>query len=66
MMYPLILQTVITDDTVDVILSQLSAIALSNQTAENLATIAQLFVQLENLATNGNITIDDQVYYFKQ
>ena len=66
MMYPLILQTVIADDTVDVILSQLSAIALSNQTAENLATIAQLFVQLENLATNGNITIDDQVNYFNQ
>ena len=59
--YSMLLQTVIDDDTVDAMLSQLATIALSNQTTENLATLVQLFVQFGDLATNGNVTINDEV-----
>ena len=59
--YSMLLQTVIDDDTVDAMLSQLATIALSNQTTENLATLVQLFVQFGDLATNGNVTINVEV-----
>ena len=57
----MISQTVIADDAVDAMISQLAALALSNQTAQNLATLAQLFFQLGDLATNGNVTFKEEV-----
>ena len=47
--------------THDLILMELSSLANSEQTLDNLVLIAQLFAQFADSAVNGNITITDQV-----
>ena len=55
------LQTIITNDTLELLLLDLSTFVALEGTSENSIRIAQLFTQLADLALSGNVTITDQV-----